>query len=373
MNHLVLSMTTSAVPLRTRSACHQGPKSSNSLCCSKVCGAPNLSNIESFGFLLTDHARFHPVWKSPKTTRTTVTAVLNQTSIVGKMTLSLDRVGGRERQRLRVIVIDADRKGEHENCWLRWSKQRTKEGLTRLFEVIDLTPDAQRREALEFACTVDHVVTDGQPCFAERTRSALFAIDVGLTPSQPSPSPGEGASVEIRKLLKKALSFGNQLRTSFVLNSYRTRVLIALERAEVLAERDPSKPCNRVCQRVAFANVACSSQFTWKRRRNAHAARENNRVRCRNDECCPVTACDRKSASAQRSGDSEARRRWTEDRAVESAAKAERFTVRMTTNIMPELRGHSEVTAFQRGPRVAEMPHDLHANFVKCHGAWFDE
>jgi chromosome partitioning protein len=345
----------------TRSSWYREPESALSLCAGNEIGAPNLSNIESFGFLLTDHARFHPVWKSPKTTRTTVTAVLNQTSIVGEMTLSLDRVGGRERQRLRVIVIDADRKGEIENCWLRWSKQRTKEGLTRLFEVIDLTPDAQRREALEFACTVDHVVTDGQPCFAERTRSALFAIDVGLTPSQPSPSPGEGASVEIRKLLKKALSFGNQLRTSFVLNSYRTRVLIALERAEVLAERDPSKPCNRVCQRVAFANVACSSQFTWKRRRNAHAARENNRARCRNDECCPVTACDRKSAFAQRPGDSEARRRRIEDRAVESAAKTQRFIARLPIDVTPELRGRIKVVAFQRGQMVTKMPCDPRA------------
>jgi chromosome partitioning protein len=369
----VISGTQTLVISGTRSSWYREPESALSLCAGNEIGAPNLSNIESFGFLLTDHARFHPVWKSPKTTRTTVTAVLNQTSIVGKMTLSLDRVGGRERQRLRVIVIDADRKGENENCWLRWSKQRTKEGLTRLFEVIDLTPDAQRREALEFACSVDHVVTDGQPCFAERTRSALFAIDVGLTPSQPSPSPGEGASVEIRKLLKKALSFGNQLRTSFVLNSYRTRALIALERAEVLAERDPSKPCNRVCQRVAFANVACSSQFTWKRRRNAHAARENNRARCRNDERRTVTVWDRKSVFAAAQSDLEVRSHNPKDRAVERAAKAERFTVRMTTNIMPELRGHSEVTAFQRGPRVAEMPQDLHANFVKCHGAWFDE
>jgi chromosome partitioning protein len=369
----VISGTQTLVISGTRSSWFQEPESALSICADNEIGAPNLSNIESFGFLLTDHARFHPVWKSPKTTRTTVTAVLNQTGDVGKTTVALDPVGGWSRQRLRVIAVDAGRKGENENCWLRWSKQRTKEGLTRLFEVIDLAPDAQRCEALEIACTVDHVVTDGLPCFAERTRSALFAIDVALTPFQPSPSPGEGASVEIRKLLKKALSFGNQLRTSFVLNRYRPRALIAPERAEVLAERDPSTPCNRVCQRVAFANVACSSQFAWKRRRNAHAARENDRARCRNHERRTVTAWDRKPVFAVAQSDLEVRSHNPEDRAVERAAKAVLFTARMTINVTPELRGHSEVTAFQRGLRVAEMPRDLRANFVKCHGAWFDE
>ena len=56
-------MTTSAVPLRTRSACHQGPKSANSPCCSEVCGASNLYNLDSFGILLTNPPFFHGVNK----------------------------------------------------------------------------------------------------------------------------------------------------------------------------------------------------------------------------------------------------------------------------------------------------------------------
>jgi len=63
VNHLVLSMTTSAVPLRTRPACHQGPKSANSPCCSEVCGASNLYNLDSFGILLTNPPLFHIVNK----------------------------------------------------------------------------------------------------------------------------------------------------------------------------------------------------------------------------------------------------------------------------------------------------------------------
>ena len=124
-----------------------------------------------------------------------------------------------------------------------WSEQRAKEGLTRLFEVIGLAPGTPRHEALEIACTVDHVVTDGPPRFAARTRSALLATDVALTPFQPSPS-GEGPPVEIRKLLEKACIFllDNQ-PVVFVLNRYGPRNLIAPESAKALAEQDLPTPC----------------------------------------------------------------------------------------------------------------------------------
>jgi chromosome partitioning protein len=142
--------------------------------------------------------------------------------------LALDPVGGWAHQRLRVAVIDADRKGDNENCWLDWSEQRAKEGLTRLFEVIGLAFGAPRREALEIACTVDHVVTDGPPRFAVQTRSALLATDVALTPFQPSPS-GEGASIEIRKLREKAPIFRPDIHPRFILNRYGPRALMVAE------------------------------------------------------------------------------------------------------------------------------------------------
>jgi hypothetical protein len=121
-----------------------------------------------------------------------IVALLNRKSDVGKTTLALDPIGGWPRQRLRVVVIDADRKGENENCWLDWSEQRAKEGFTELFEVIGLTSGAPRRDALEIACMVGHFVTDGPPRVTVRTRSALLATDVALMPFQPSPS-GERA------------------------------------------------------------------------------------------------------------------------------------------------------------------------------------
>jgi hypothetical protein len=74
-----------------------------------------------------------------------------------------------------------------------------------------------------------------------------------------------------------------------------------------------------------------------------------------------VTACDRKSVFAVRPSDPETRNRSPDDRAVERAAKAERIAARMTFDVTPELRGHSKVTAFQRGLRVAKTPRDLRA------------
>ena len=141
---------------------------------------------------------------------------------------------------MRVVVIHADRKGENENCWLDWSEQRAKEGLTRRLEVIGLTPGAPRREALEIACTADNVVTDEPPRFAARTRSALLATDVALTPFQPSPS-GERALVEIRKLQEKARIFRPDIHPDFILNRYGPRVTTARNRKSVFAVR-PDDP-----------------------------------------------------------------------------------------------------------------------------------
>jgi len=100
VNHLVLSMTTSAVPLRTRSACHQGPKSANSPCCSEVCGASNLYNLDSYGILLTNRAFFHIVNKrtAGALERTAACAFLDPNKTVSKPAhLSVERTPKRSR------------------------------------------------------------------------------------------------------------------------------------------------------------------------------------------------------------------------------------------------------------------------------------
>jgi hypothetical protein len=156
--------------------------------------------------------------------------------------------------------------------------------------------------------------------------------------------------------LEKALSFGNQLCTSFVLLRRRPRALIVPERAEALAEREPATPCSRVGRRVAFANAACSSQFAWKPRRAGHATQSDDRARGRNHKRRTMTARDRKSAFAVRPGGPEVRGRNPEYPAVESVAKAKRFTERLPIDVVPELRGRIKVAAFQRGLMVAKTP-----------------
>lgn len=86
-----------------------------------------------------------------------------------------------------------------------------------------------------------------------------------------------------------------------------------------------------------------------------------------------MTVRDRKSTFAPSPGDPEAWIRKADDRAVESAAKTQRFTESLTIDITPGLPSQIKVTAVQRGLMVAETPRELRANFVKCHGAWFDE
>ena len=56
VNHLVLSGTATLVPSGTRSSCYRGPKSSETFWRSTSFRARNFSNLESFGFFLTERA-----------------------------------------------------------------------------------------------------------------------------------------------------------------------------------------------------------------------------------------------------------------------------------------------------------------------------
>lgn len=296
-----------------------------------------------------------------------IVALLNRKSDVGKTTQALHLAGEWARQRFRVIAIDADRQGRKGKCWLDWSKQRAKEGLTRFFGAFFLAPGAP-----EIARTLEHMVIEVSPGRETLMRSALLATDVALMPFQPSPS-GERALVKIRKLLENARIFRPDLHPRFIANCYGPRALIVLERGKALAKHDPPTPCGRVGQRVAFANVARTSPFAWKPLRHGYATRADDRARCRNHKRRTVTACDRKSLFAVRPSDPETRRRSPDDRAVESAAKAERIAARMTFDVTPELRGHSKVTAFQCGLRVAKTPCGLLAReFPQTQGGRFD-
>ena len=58
---LVLSGTDSIVPSGTKPSCYRGPKWSLTPCYVIVHGVPNCTNIESFGFILTDRAAIHLV------------------------------------------------------------------------------------------------------------------------------------------------------------------------------------------------------------------------------------------------------------------------------------------------------------------------
>jgi hypothetical protein len=262
VNHLVLSRTPTIVPSGTGSSCYRGPKSGKISCLSKACRASNLSNLDSFGIYLTNFA-FSPVGEkthAAATERVTIVTLLKWESDISKTTVAIDSVGGRAHQGRRVIVIDADPKGEKENCWLHWSKKRAKKGLTRQLEVIGLTPGAPRREALEVAITDDDVVSDEPLRFAVPTHSALLVSDVPLTPFHPSPS-NEELFVEIRKLLEKAWIFRPYLPLRFVLIRRGPRNLIAPESAKALA----SKTCRLRAAASARAWCLTFSRFSGHR------------------------------------------------------------------------------------------------------------
>ena len=134
-------MTTSAVPLRTRSACHQGPKSAKSFCYSEVCAACNLSNLDSFGILLTNRAFFHIVNKRTASVlgRARTVAFFDPNKRISRLahppferTPKRSRVPGTEAGSLDWALVEVGRK--------------ERKGLLRLFGFVDFSCPSLHRE-----------------------------------------------------------------------------------------------------------------------------------------------------------------------------------------------------------------------------------
>jgi hypothetical protein len=188
-----------------------------------------------------------------------IIALFKRKNDPGKRNATFDPVCGWMRQRLRVVIIHADRKGENQNFWLDWSQQRAKDGLTRCFEVIGLTPGAPRREALEIACTADNFVTDGPPRFTVRKRLAVDATDVAPTRFRLR-LPAKGHRSRYGSFWKRR---GSSAPTS-TLTSYSIATGLASRR---LATANPHLPCARTIPRsgVASRRMPSSSAAEAKR------------------------------------------------------------------------------------------------------------
>ena len=198
-----------------------------------------------------------------------IVAFLNHKGGVGKTTLALHVAGAWAAQGKRIVVVDTDSQGSA----LDWSKQRTKEGLPRLFGVLGLARDTLHVETPEIARDVDHVVIDGSSHSAALMRSAMLAADLALVPALPSPFDGR-ASSETLRLLHEARLFRPQLIARFVLNRCGARTLIASEIAETMAKHEPPALAARIGQRVVFADAAGTGRLVSEMPRSKAAARE---------------------------------------------------------------------------------------------------
>jgi chromosome partitioning protein len=198
-----------------------------------------------------------------------IVAFLDHKGGVGKTTLALHVAGAWAAQGKRIVVVDTDSQGSA----LDWSEQRTKGGLTRLFDVLALARDTLNVKAPEIARDVDHVVIDGSSHSAALMRSAMLAADLALVPALPSPFDG-WASSETLRLLHEARLFRPQLIARFVLNRCGARTLIASEIAETMAKHEPPALAARIGQRVVFADAARTGRLVSEMPRSKPAARE---------------------------------------------------------------------------------------------------
>jgi hypothetical protein len=182
VNYLVLSMTTSAVPLRTRSACHQGPKSAKSFCYSEGCGASNLSNLDSFGILLTNPALFHIVNKRTASVleRATAVAFLAQNKRVSKLT---HLPVGRTPKRSRVSATEAGSL----DCALAEVGRKERKGLPGFFGFVGFGCPTLHREMPKITAIACCVGTATRSRDSAPMRSIRRAA--GVTTPQRTPFP----------------------------------------------------------------------------------------------------------------------------------------------------------------------------------------
>jgi chromosome partitioning protein len=192
--------------------------------------------------------------ENPEAT-TMIVALLNRKGGVGKTTLALHLAGEGAREGKRGALIDADPQGSS----LDWSEQRTKEGLRRLFGVIELASDTLHREAPELARDADHVVIDGPPRIGALMRSVLLSADQVLITARSSQFNGWASAVML-KLIDETRIFCPQLAARLVHDRCRARTVIARETAGALAKHEPSALGVRIGQRVSFADVARSGR-----------------------------------------------------------------------------------------------------------------
>jgi chromosome partitioning protein len=206
--------------------------------------------------------------ENPEAT-TMIVALLNRKGGVGKTTLALHLAGEWAREGKRGALIDAYPQGSS----LDWSEQRTKEGLRRLFGVIELASDTLHREAPELARDADHVVIDGPPRIGALMRSALLSADQVLITAQSSQFDGWASAVML-KLIDEARIFRPELAARFVLNRCAARTVIAREIAAALADHEPPVLASRIGPRVIFADAARTGRLAGELQEAGPATRE---------------------------------------------------------------------------------------------------
>lgn len=250
MNPLVLSGTDPIVLSGTGSSCYRGPKPSLTRCYKTNSGSSNFTNIESFGFYLTDRAEIHivdnPQRSPPKGVM--IVALLHPKRGVGKITLSLHHAGFLAHRCRRLIFVDANPHG----YVLDQRQKRAKIGLPSVF---GFSRNTFHHEASEIAKDVDHFVIDGPPRMAALLHSARLATDWALVPAQHPPFNG-WASSEMLRIIDETRMFSLELAACFVLNRRPARANIVRETALALASYFPAIRSACIRRQVIFANAA---------------------------------------------------------------------------------------------------------------------
>lgn len=197
-----------------------------------------------------------------------VISILNQKGGVGKTTIAVHLSTALARNKLKVLLIDADSQGSA----LDWSAARTEASL---FPVAGLPKASIHKELPALSVGYDFVVIDGPPRVNDIARSAIYASDLVLVPVQPSPYD-VWAAKEIIDLLKEASVFKPAIKSAFAINRRIANTAIGRDVVDALANYPLNVLKSSLCQRVPFAESATQGLTVYELDPDMLASREMN-------------------------------------------------------------------------------------------------
>ncbi|MEM7588930.1 MAG: ParA family partition ATPase [Myxococcota bacterium] len=185
--------------------------------------------------------------------RSYIVAILNQKGGCGKTTVAMQLAAALAREKLRVLVVDADPQGTA----ARWSASAPENDLFPADVIgLSIAESKVHQELKKFMGKYDWIIVDCPPAVENKSsQSALLVADLAIIPVIPSP-PDLWAAVGIRELITSVASINEGLQSALLPNMCQTNVAISKDALEVMKDFGIPTLKSRLHLRTAYRQSA---------------------------------------------------------------------------------------------------------------------